>query len=236
MGVIDRKNIKEQSTEKCVVSQSDDELSIPDELSEAASLPGETGLVGYPLQQRRNRRIIQLCVPTRSRKHCGKRRLRYYKAGAWWEFISLPEIPEEDSNGTNLQQKSMVVCKSSQQTNLPAPPEYKRIEKHLKELLQKKCMDVNLVAEVEHQLVEFFLQTPKDILKLKKLTRYEVLVKTAVCQYHGLESDIEETYKKRKALLVSLLGSDYVQPETALHEYLTQRQFYYALKPGAGKS
>jgi hypothetical protein len=54
----------------------------------------------------------------------------------------------------------------------------------------------NLVAEVEHQLAEFFKLTPKEILRMKKLSRYETMIKTAICQYHGLESESKLETKK----------------------------------------
>lgn len=46
-----------------------------------------------------------------------------------------------------------------------------------------------MVAEVEQLLAKFFAETPKEMLRIKKLTKYESMINQAVCQYHGLEAE-----------------------------------------------
>lgn len=46
-----------------------------------------------------------------------------------------------------------------------------------------------MVSEVEQLLAKFFAETPKEILRIKKLTKYESMINQAVCQYHGLEAE-----------------------------------------------
>jgi hypothetical protein len=48
-----------------------------------------------------------------------------------------------------------------------------------------------MVSEVEQLLAKFFAETPKEILRIKKLTKYESMINQAVCQYHGLEAEGE---------------------------------------------
>ncbi|XP_059468839.1 R3H domain-containing protein 4-like [Neocloeon triangulifer] len=150
---------------------------------------------------------------------------------AWWEFIHQTNqdiFLKKSSSVLSLKDQNANDAAAGETKRLPMPSEYKRIERHLKEVLQRKSTDPAMVFEIEDLLIKFFAETPKEVLRIKKLTKYESFINQAVCQYHGLDAEVDETnVKKRKDLVVTLDGDEYTQPNTALGTYIEQRQKYF---------
>ncbi|XP_065339118.1 uncharacterized protein LOC135938963 [Cloeon dipterum] len=150
---------------------------------------------------------------------------------AWWEFINKTNqnyFIQKAASVLSLQQTSGENEENKPQKRLPMPSEYKRIERHLKEILQRKSTSPEMVREIEQLLMQFFMETPKETLRIKKLTKYESLINQAVCQYHGLDAEVDEACdKKRKDLIVALESEFYTQPTTALSNYIEQRQKFF---------